>query len=105
MSRKDRGNNEIGLGEYIYPGIQYYFLQMDPTVFIGTAGATTGVSDVVNPPLPYQTSALGEWHKALTNSVLQVNSNSEPLVSQPEVKAVMISRLGQAIVKLDLPDS
>ena len=35
------------LGDYIYPGIQYYFWQLDESAFIGTAGTTPGKKDVL----------------------------------------------------------
>jgi len=103
------------LGNYIYPGIQYYFWQLDESVFIGTAGTTPGKQDVLRslknsgaadvylvPFLPYQTPALAAWKTALEDSGYRVRQIKEPLVGQKEALDVMISRLKDAIDKLGL---
>ena len=103
------------LGDYIYPGIQYYFWQLDTTVFIGTAGTTPAKKDVVNslennnstevylvPFLPYQTPLLTDWKTTLEDSGYRVKQIITPLVGQYQVIDVMISRLRDAIDKLGL---
>ena len=105
------------LGDYIYPGIQYYFWQFDQAVFIGTAGTTPGVQDVVDslknsssadvclvPFLPYQTPMLAAWKTALEDSGFRVKQISEPLIGQKKAVDVMISRLKEAINELGLAE-
>jgi sirohydrochlorin cobaltochelatase len=104
------------LGDYIYPGIQYYFWQLDEAVFIGTAGTTPGMQDVFHslqnsssenvylvPFLPYQTPTLAAWKIALENSGYHVKQIKEPVIGHGEALDVMISRLKAAIDELGLP--
>jgi sirohydrochlorin cobaltochelatase len=101
------------LGDYIYPGIQYYFWQLDESVFIGTAGTTPGMQDVLRslknsgaadvylvPFLPYQTPALAAWKTALEEGGYRVRQIKEPVIGQREALDVMISRLKDAIDEL-----
>ena len=103
------------LGDYIYPGLQYYFWQLDESVFIGTAGTTPGMQDVLFslknssatdvylvPFLPYQTPALAAWKTALEDSGYRVRQIKEPVIGQRETLDVMISRLRAAIGELGL---
>ena len=104
------------LGDYIYPGIQYYFWQLDESVFIGTAGTTPGMQDVLGslkqsrsqvvylvPFLPYKTSLLGSWKTALEDKGYQVRQVKEPVVGQKKALDVIVSRLKEAIAELGLP--
>ena len=104
------------LGNYIYPGIQYYFWQLDEAVFIGTAGTTPGMQDVFHslqnsssenvylvPFLPYQTPTLAAWKIALENRGYHVKQIKEPVIGHGEALDVMISRLKAAIDELGLP--
>ncbi len=103
------------LGDYIYPGIQYYFWQLDESAFIGTAGTTPGKQDVLRslknsgtadvylvPFLPYQTPALAAWKTALEDSGYRVKQIKEPVIGQKKALDVMISRLKAAIAELGL---
>jgi sirohydrochlorin cobaltochelatase len=103
------------LGDYIYPGIQYYFWQLDESVFIGTAGTTPGKQDVLRslknsdasvvylvPFLPYQTPALAAWKTALVDSGYRVRQIKEPVIGQKKAMDVMISRLKAAVNELGL---
>ena len=103
------------LGDYIYPGIQYYFWQLDEAVFIGTAGTTPGMEDVFHslknssseniylvPFLPYQTPALAAWKTALEDRGYCVKQVKDPVIGQTTALDVMISRLEEAIGELDL---
>jgi sirohydrochlorin cobaltochelatase len=103
------------LGDYIYPGIQYYFWQLDEAVFVGTAGTTPGIKDVFRslkdsssenvylvPFLPYQTPSLAAWKTALENSGYRVKQIKEPVIGQKIALDVMISRLKKAIGELGL---
>lgn len=103
------------LGEYIYPGIQYYFWQIDEFAFIGTAGTTPGKQDVLRslknsgatdvyliPFLPYQTPALAAWKSALEGSGYHVKPIKEPVIGHKKALDVMISRLKAAIDELGL---
>ncbi len=101
------------LGDYIYPGIQYYFWQLDESVFIGTAGTTPGMQDVSHslknssavdvylvPFLPYQTPTLAAWKTALEGKGYRVKQVKEPVIGQKKALNVMISRLKKAIDEL-----
>lgn len=103
------------LGDYIYPGIQYYFWQLDESVFIGTAGTTPGMQDVFRslkhssaadvylvPFLPYQTPALAAWKTALEDNGYRVRPIKEPVIGQRKALDVMISRLKGAMDELGL---
>ena len=103
------------LGDYIYPGIQYYFWQLDESVFIGTAGTTPGKNDVLRslknsgatdvylvPFLPYQTPSLAMWKTALEDKGYRVKQIKEPVIGQIKALDVMISRLEVAINELGL---
>ncbi len=103
------------LGDYIYPGIQYYFWQLDESVFIGTAGTTPGMQDVFHslknsnavdvylvPFLPYQTPALAAWKTALEDSGYRVRQIKEPVIGQRDALDVMIARLKGALDTLGL---
>jgi len=103
------------LGDYIYPGIQYYFWQLDESVFIGTAGTTPGMQDVFRslkhssaadvylvPFLPYQTPALAAWKTALEDNGYRVRPIKEPVIGQRKALDVMISRLKGAMNELGL---
>jgi len=103
------------MGDYIYPGIQYYFWQLDDSVFIGTAGTTPGIQDVFHslknssstdvylvPFFPYQTPALITWKTALENNGYRVKQIKESLIGTKETLDVMISRLKVAIDELGL---
>ena len=81
------------LGNYIYPGIQYYFWQLDESVFIGTAGTTPGKQDVLGslknsgttdvylvPFLPFQTQALAAWKTALEDSGYRVRQIKDKMI-------------------------
>jgi sirohydrochlorin cobaltochelatase len=106
------------LGDYIYPGIQYYFWQLDKSLFIGTAGTAPGVQDVARslderkadriylvPFLPYQSPALASWKKSLEDKGRKVNMVKQAVVGQQAVIDVMISRLKTALNKLGLEKS
>ena len=106
------------LGDYIYPGIQYYFWQLDKGLFIGTAGTAPGVQDVARslderkadriylvPFLPYQSPALASWKKSLEDKGRNVNVAKQAVVGQQAVIDVMISRLKTALNKLGLEKS
>ena len=101
------------LGDYIYPGIQYYFWQLDEDVFIGTAGTTPGKHDVLRslkssgaedvylvPFLPYQTPELAAWKTTLKDNGFRVKQVEDPVIGQNKVLDVMISRLKAAIDEL-----
>jgi cobalamin biosynthesis Co2+ chelatase CbiK len=101
------------LGNYIYPGIQYYFWQLDESVFIGTAGTTPGMQDVLGslkksgitsvylvPFLPYQTPALAAWKTVLDDNGYHTRQIKEPLIGKKNSLEVMISRLRDAIDEL-----
>jgi sirohydrochlorin cobaltochelatase len=103
------------LGDYIYPGIQYYFWQLDESVFIGTAGTTPGKNDVLRslknsgatdvylvPFLPYQTPAMANWKTALQDGGYRVKQIEEPVIGQINALDVMITRLNAAIGELGL---
>ncbi len=103
------------LGDYIYPGLQYYFWQMDKSVFIATAGTTPGQKDVAQsledsgvtkislvPFLPYQTPALSAWGTALETSGFRVRTIEEPVIGQEKAMDVMVLRLQEAMNELDL---
>ncbi len=103
------------LGDYIYPGVQYYFWQLDESVFIGTAGTTPGMNDVLHslkntgstdvylvPFLPYQTPSLAKWKSTLENNGYRVKQIKESVIGQKEALDVMISRLKEAIDELGL---
>jgi cobalamin biosynthesis Co2+ chelatase CbiK len=103
------------LGDYIYPGIQYYLWQLDESTFIGTAGSAPGKQDVLRslknsetadvylvPFLPYQTPSLAAWKKALQDSGYRVRQFKEPVIGQREALDVMISRLKGALKELGL---
>jgi len=103
------------MGDYIYPGIQYYFWQLDKSVFIGTAGTTPGMQDIFQslknssltdlylvPFLPYQTPALSSWKIALEKNGYRVRQIAEPVIGQKQAQDVMISRLKEAIDELGL---
>ncbi len=103
------------LGDYIYPGIQYYFWQLDESAFIGTAGTTPGKQDVLRslknsgaadvylvPFLPYQTPKLAVWKAALQDGGFRVRQVSEPVIGNKEALDVMMSRLKAAIDELGL---
>jgi cobalamin biosynthesis Co2+ chelatase CbiK len=103
------------LGDYIYPGIQYYFWQLDESVFIGTAGTTPGKNDVLHslensgatdvylvPFLPYQTPAMANWKTALQDGGYRVKQIEEPVIGRINALNVMISRLKLAINELGL---
>lgn len=105
------------LGDYIYPGIQYYFWQLDKSVFVGTAGTAPGVQDValslderkadriyLVPFLPYQTPALASWKQSLEDGGHNVKLIGEPVVDQEAVIDVMISRLKKALDELGLAE-
>ncbi len=105
------------LGDYIYPGIQYYFWQLDDAVFIGTAGTTPGIHDVFHslkssnseavylvPFLPYQTPALATWKTALEDRGYSVKQYKDPVIGQTTALDVMITRLKEAIDELDLAE-
>jgi sirohydrochlorin cobaltochelatase len=106
------------LGDYIYPGIQYYFWQLDKSLFIGTAGTAPGVQDVARflderkadriylvPFLPYQSPALASWKKSLEDKGRNVNVAKQAVVGQQAVIDVMISRLKTALNELGLEKS
>jgi sirohydrochlorin cobaltochelatase len=101
------------LGDYIYPGIQYYFWQLDESVFIGTAGTTPGMEDVFHslknssaedvylvPFLPYHSPVLATWKTVLEENGYRVKQIKEPVIGQKKALDVMISRLKEAIDKL-----
>jgi sirohydrochlorin cobaltochelatase len=103
------------LGNYIYPGIQYYFWQIDESVFIGTTGTTPGKQDVTRslknsnvtdvylvPFLPYKTPALAAWKTALEKNGYRVKQIQEPVIGQKKAMDVMIARLKAAIDELGL---
>ena len=103
------------LGDYIYPGIQYYFWQLDKDVFIGTAGTTPGFQDVLRslkwsramsvflvPFLPYQTPALAAWKKGLEAKGYRVWQMEKPVIGQRKAMDVMIFRLKVALNELGL---
>jgi sirohydrochlorin cobaltochelatase len=103
------------LGNYIYPGIQYYFWQLDESVFIGTTGTTPGKQDVTRslknsnvtdvylvPFLPYKTPALAAWKTALEKNGYRVKQIQEPVIGQKKAMDVMIARLKAAIDELGL---
>jgi sirohydrochlorin cobaltochelatase len=105
------------LGDYVYPGLQYYFWQLDTSVFIGTASATPKVQDVIQslkessavdvylvPFLPYQTPALDSWKSTLEDSGFRVKQIKEPVIGQQKALDVMISRLKEAIDDLGLAE-
>ncbi len=105
------------LGDYIYPGIQYYFWQLDDAVFIGTAGTTPGIHDVFHslksssleavylvPFLPYQTPALATWKAALEDRGYRVKQFKDPVIGQKTAMGVMISRLEKALDELGLEE-
>jgi len=101
------------LGDYIYPGIQYYFWQLDESVFIGTAGTTPGMQDVFRalkkanaadvylvPFLPYQTPALTAWKTTLEERGYRVSKINEPVIGQKKAMDVMITRFKGAVNEL-----
>ena len=103
------------LGDYIYPGIQYYFWQLDESAFIGTAGTTPGKKDVLRslkksgavevhlvPFLPYQTPELATWKAALEDGGFRVKQVKEAVIGQKKAMDVMILRLKAAIDELGL---
>ncbi len=103
------------LGDYIYPGLQYYFWQFDKSVFVGTAGTTPDVQDVARslderktdridivPFLPYQSPALASWKKTLEDKGLKVNVAKQAVIGQQAAIDVMISRLITALNELGL---
>jgi cobalamin biosynthesis Co2+ chelatase CbiK len=103
------------LGAFIYPGIQYFFWQLDESVFIGTAGTAPGIHDVSRslqaigardvylvPFLPYQTPALAAWETALEDSGYRVRPTSDPLIGQAEAQGFMIERLLEALAELGM---
>ena len=106
------------LGDYIYPGIQYYFWQLDKSVFVGTAGTAPDVQDVARslderkanriylvPFLPYQSPALASWKKSLEDKGRNVNVIKQAVVGQQAIIDVMISRLKTALNELGLEKS
>ena len=103
------------LGDYIYPGIQYYFWQLDKSVFVGTAGTAPDVQDVARslderkadkiylvPFLPYQSPALASWKKSLEDEGRNVNVVTQAVVGQQAAIDVMITRLKTALNELGL---
>lgn len=105
------------LGDYIYPGIQYHFWQLDKSVFVGTAGTAPDVQDVARslderkasriylvPFLPYQSPALASWKKSLAKKGRKVNVVKQAVVGQQAAMDVMISRLQAAIDELGLAE-
>lgn len=103
------------LGDYIYPGLQYYFWQLDKSVFIATAGTTPGQKDVAQalddsgvtkislvPFLPYQTPALAAWGTALEKSGFRVRTIEESIIGREKAMDVMVLRLQTAMKELDL---
>lgn len=103
------------LGDYIYPGIQYYFWQLDESAFIGTAGTTPGKQDVLRslkksnatdlylvPFLPYQTPALADWKTTLEENGFRVRKIKEPVIGHRKALDVMIARLKAAVDELGI---
>jgi sirohydrochlorin cobaltochelatase len=103
------------LGDYIYPGIQYYFWLLDESVFVGTAGTTPGKNDVLHslknsgatdvylvPFLPYQTPAMAKWKTSLQDGGYRVKQIEEPVIGRINALNVMITRLKAAIGELGL---
>jgi sirohydrochlorin cobaltochelatase len=105
------------LGDYIYPGLQYYFWQLDKGVFVGTAGTALGIQDVARslndrkadriylvPFLPYQTLALASWKKGLEDEGRNVKVAKPAVMGQEAVVDVMVSRLKTALDELGLAE-
>jgi sirohydrochlorin cobaltochelatase len=102
------------IGDYIYPGLQYYFWQLDERVFIGTAGTSLGVQDVARslkelkadrislmPFLPYQSPTLALWKKSLEDGGKRtVQIAKLPVVGQEAAMDVLILRLKKALNEL-----
>jgi sirohydrochlorin cobaltochelatase len=102
------------LGDYIYPGLQYYFWQLDERVFIGTAGTSLGVQDVARslkelkadrislvPFLPYQSPTLALWKKSLEDGGKRTVQIAKPaVVGQEAAMDVLILRLKKALNEL-----
>ncbi len=105
------------LGDYIYPGIQYYFWQLDKRVFVGTAGTAPGIQDVtlslkeskadrvyLIPFLPYESTALALWKKQLEDKGCNVEITKPAVVGEKAITDVMVSRLRKALNELDISE-
>ena len=105
------------LGDYIYPGIQYYFWQLDKRVFVGTAGTTPGIQDValhleeckakkiyLIPFLPYKSTALALWKKELEDKGRDVEIIKPAVVGQKTIIDVMVARLKTALDELNIAE-
>lgn len=102
------------LGDYIYPGLQYFFWQLDKRVFIGTAGTSLSVQDVARslselkaerisivPFLPYQTKTLASWKKSLEDGGQRhIKIAKTAVVSKEAAMDVLIMRLKRALSEL-----
>jgi sirohydrochlorin cobaltochelatase len=103
------------LGQYVYPGIQYYFWKLDESVLVATTAGTPGLSDVTAhlkklkaktvhlvPFVPYTSPGLMRLKSGLEAQGYRVRLSKGSIVDHSAVQNVVVKHLMIAVDALGL---